>query len=768
MFSYEEFYKLYNTKTEAKYREFRSYMEKHVAEMIASGDKSFRDRMMRYSKYWGEYLVYACDLEEKRGTDYLKYASLQELKDEQKKVYQDLTTEGYMTGFAGMSNMNNQAKEVGLALSMFSAVFLKAPEEAFKHRRFRLLKLMDLYVELHKRISSRGQVKAEALISLYQDFVRHDLADAESIFFTETFSPSDEYLTEIVTEHNLTEPYYLYELGIPVGECELGWYKAFLGMDDVLVNDAAAALVDGFEMDLKGKEPQHPYRRYSDSEDYTIRRKGVAVDYPAGCEALARKVTEKLLERGYVPFIRKAESMAVSPAFTREHKGDLMRFPIEEAQSMTEATAAKCAEDNEAMLKGFAGSITIRQGVEAVRMIPEPRGKGPGGRPQRLFGRYSLRQSEKKAQDTEALKERFLAVVAEKGELSQCGHISMILPAYEPSETFPGKLAKYLKLASEKIYAERPQQVLCDVMDKASYVYLEGKGDNVTDLLVALHPIRDPKTETNFQSDSGNNVLPGGCVFTIPQLAETNGVLHLEEAKAAGVTFRNLKLTFEEGVICDYSCENFETEAENRQLIRNKLFRGSDTLPISELSIGTNTEAYKALCAEEDGWQELEGLLRKALMPSIVIGEEAASIRGAVRYNAGVGKTVLAEGVQEEPAEESVQAGEPAEAAEGVEAVKEAEEAALENASEKNTDKGQEEEKPAEQTAFRGADRGAEHTSERGSKVSWRLSIPFESIAQLSAISEEGIRTDIMREGIFVLIGTDHLNIPLLRQNEGM
>ena len=57
---------------------------------------------------------------------------------------------------------------------------------------------------------------------------------------------------------------------------------------------------------------------------------------------------------------------------------------------------------------------------------------------------------------------------------------------------------------------------------------------------------------------------------------------------------------------------------------------------------------------------------------------------------------------------------------------------------------------------------------ERRPKVSWRLSIPFESIAQLSVITEEGNRTDIMREGVFVLIGTDRLNLPLLKPSEGI
>ena len=765
MFSYEEFYKLYNTKAEARYLELRAYVEKHVSEMMAPGDKNFRDRMMRYSKYWGEYLVYACSLEEKRSTDYLNYASLQELKEEQKKLYQDLSVEGYMTGFAGTANLNNQAKEVGEALSMFSALFLKAPEEAIKHRRFRLLKLMDLYVELSKRISGKGQVKAESLISLYQDFWRNDLSERESIFFTEHFSPADEYLTDIVTGCNLMEPYYLYEMNLPISETEMGWYKAFHEMDDSLIAEAAASLADSFEADLKNREVQHPYRRYSDSEDYTVKRKVVAIDYPAGCELLAKCVAEKLKEKDYVPFIRHIETQAVSPAYLRDHNGDMMRFPISEAESITDECAEKCAVDNEALLKGFAGTIRILQGVEAVRMVAEPRGKGPGGKPQRLFGRYSVRQSEKKAQEVQALKERFLNHVSEKGQLSQCAMVSMILPAYEASETFGDKLTKYLKLASAKIYAERPQQVLCDALDRGSFVYLAGKDGNETDLLVALHPIRNPQAETNFLADSGAGVLPGGSVYTIPQLGETNGILHLAEANVGGTCFRNLKLVFEEGVICDYSCDNFETEAENRQLIRNKLLRQTDSLPISELAIGTNTDAYKALC-EADGWQDLEGLLRRSLMPSIVIGEETPGIRGSVRYNAGNAKTVLSGDAEELKTEELNPAATAEKTEEKAEAKDEEKpEAAVEEAKPEDKAEVKPEAKPEANAETETAEAKPQ---ERRAKVSWRLSIPFESIAQLSVITEEGNRTDIMREGVFVLIGTDRLNLPLLKPSEGI
>ena len=41
------------------------------------------------------------------------------------------------------------------------------------------------------------------------------------------------------------------------------------------------------------------------------------------------------------------------------------------------------------------------------------------------------------------------------------------------------------------------------------------------------------------------------------------------------------------------------------------------------------------------------------------------------------------------------------------------------------------------------------------------ITIPYEEIGNLSAVSEDGTRTDIIKDGRFVLPGTEVLNMPL-------
>ena len=56
--------------------------------------------------------------------------------------------------------------------------------------------------------------------------------------------------------------------------------------------------------------------------------------------------------------------------------------------------------------------------------------------------------------------------------------------------------------------------------------------------------------------------------------------------------YRDLKITFADGKITDYTCSNFEDEAECKKYIKGNVLHNHDTLPLGEFAIGTNTTAY--------------------------------------------------------------------------------------------------------------------------------------------------------------------------------
>ncbi|MBQ6322819.1 MAG: aminopeptidase [Lachnospiraceae bacterium] len=139
---------------------------------------------------------------------------------------------------------------------------------------------------------------------------------------------------------------------------------------------------------------------------------------------------------------------------------------------------------------------------------------------------------------------------------------------------------------------ETIQQVIIDALDQGNCVHIKGRDQNRTNLYVALHPLQDPTRETIFENCVADVNVPVGEVFTSPRLEGTNGVLHVTGVFLNGLFYENLSLTFTEGMISAYSCTNFEEPAENEAYVRANVLYHHDTLPMGECAIGTNTTAY--------------------------------------------------------------------------------------------------------------------------------------------------------------------------------
>jgi leucyl aminopeptidase (aminopeptidase T) len=136
------------------------------------------------------------------------------------------------------------------------------------------------------------------------------------------------------------------------------------------------------------------------------------------------------------------------------------------------------------------------------------------------------------------------------------------------------------------------QQHIIDVLDQGEKVHITGRGDNHTDITVKLHHLDDPARQTNFENCVADVNIPVGEVFTSPELEGTKGVLHVTQVYLNQLGYRNLELKFEEGKIVSYTCSNFDTEDENKKYIYDNVLYKHDTLPMGEFAIGTNTRAF--------------------------------------------------------------------------------------------------------------------------------------------------------------------------------
>ncbi|MBO4901978.1 MAG: aminopeptidase [Lachnospiraceae bacterium] len=256
-----------------------------------------------------------------------------------------------------------------------------------------------------------------------------------------------------------------------------------------------------------------------------------------------------------------------------------------------------------------------------------------------------------------------------------------------------------------KLY-EHMQQIIIDTLDKARYVHVVGSGKNHTDITVALYELKDPAKETIFENCVADVNIPVGEVFTSPKLTGTNGVLHVTEVYLAGLKYTDLSITFKDGCIADYTCGNFETEEENRKYIKDNVMFHHDMLPLGEFAIGTNTTAYRM--AKDFGiFDRLDILIAEKTGPHFAVGDTCYSYDEDLETFNPDGKQIVA--------------------------------------------------RDNEITIKR-----KDNPKEAYFHCHTDITIPYDELAGIYAVDENGNETAIIRDGLFVLPGLDALNQPLL------
>jgi aminopeptidase len=280
-------------------------------------------------------------------------------------------------------------------------------------------------------------------------------------------------------------------------------------------------------------------------------------------------------------------------------------------------------------------------------------------------------------------------------------------PSPEIGEQFEEIFADTVRinLLDSKRYAMIQQNII-DVLDTAEFVHVKGKPGNDTDIMVKMHPLEDPVHQTNFDNCVADVNIPVGEVFTSPVLEGTSGTLHVEDTYLNSLRFLNLRIVFEDGWIKDYSCTNFEDPEEGKKYIHQNLLLPHDTLPIGEFAIGTNTTAY-AIARKYDIMALLPVLIVEKMGPHFAIGDTCFSHEEEAPHpNFVNGKEMVA----------------------------------VEN----------------EKTATRKDDPVNAYTNKHCD-----ITLPYEMLASITAITRDGQRKDIIRDGRFVVPGTSELNKPL-------
>lgn len=249
------------------------------------------------------------------------------------------------------------------------------------------------------------------------------------------------------------------------------------------------------------------------------------------------------------------------------------------------------------------------------------------------------------------------------------------------------------------------QEVMINELNQAEFVRVQGIGKNRTDMKVMMHIMEHPERETNFENCLADVNIPVGEVFTSPRLTGTEGCLNVSEVYLNDLKFVDLELHFKDGKVTDYTCGNFDQEEANIRFVKENLLQNRETLPIGEFAIGTNTTAY-VMANRYQIVYKLPILIVEKMGPHFAVGDTCYSYSEENRLFNPDGKEIVA--------------------------------------------------KDNECSILRKEDESKAyfhcHTD---------ITIPYAEIGSIRSVHADGTEVEIMRNGRFVLPGTEELNRPL-------
>ncbi len=185
------------------------------------------------------------------------------------------------------------------------------------------------------------------------------------------------------------------------------------------------------------------------------------------------------------------------------------------------------------------------------------------------------------------------------------------------------------------------QQKIIDCLDTGEYVRIKGTGNNRTDLKVMLYEMEDPATETIFENCTADVNIPVGEVFTSPKLTGTEGILNVSRIFLNGLEYTDLSITFKDGMITEYNCGNFTNSEENKRYMKENILYNQDTLPMGEFAIGTNTTAY-VMAGKYGIWDKLPILIAEKTGPHFAVGDTCYKMSEELTLRNSDGKKIVA------------------------------------------------------------------------------------------------------------------------------
>ena len=665
------------------------------------GENTVSEKYRDYFRTLADFALLVDKLKEKiENGEYYKF-SIEELECWNTHLYDDVLGEHYKTSYANPAFATEKfGIEYGRLLSFLYTELRGVIPYAFEKKTEYLDILFELFIEVYNQFEEENEPENEQVrqtIYWYaSDYCDVFLADR----IKEQIDPEDNFAADLIMNSDFNDVRYLYYYGEYVSENEKRTAMHLNELPLETIQKMADVYTEGYRIG------------FVNTGKNLSKKATVNIRYTLGFERVIRIAIENFRKMGLKPTIYRA---GVSVLTKRQH------LKIGYYGGIANKQYEYDHKDDQALI---LDRQFMERKLEVMRTTYEQykdlarRHAGPAC--METFGEEPFTPVSK----SEAVK---LNDKQKEISLEYDSKSSQIVNSYIPGDERSFTIVAYpvpeigdqyeeifdeiikINTLDAKVY-EKVQQTIIDALDQGTSVHILGNNGNHTDLRVQLYKLKDPKKETIFENCVADVNIPVGEVFTSPVLEGTNGVLHVSQVYLNELLYKDLEVTFSNGMVADYSCKNFEHELENKEYFLDNVLYRHPTLPLGEFAIGTNTTAYVA-AKKYNIADKMPILIAEKMGPHFAVGDTCYSWAEDIKVYNPNGKEIVARDNSV-----SIQRKEDISAA-----------------------------------YFHC------HTD---------ITIPYEELKSITVECADGKEIEIIRDGIFVLPGTEILNEPLKNSNK--
>ena len=596
-------------------------------------EKTVAEPYREYFQHVARFILKLDELKQNVESGKQKEMSEEELQKEMKDLYADELEANYEKSYA---NPAYAVSVLGGELGSFlSAVYteIRGSISYVQEQRMEYVVIgAELFIEIYNKFEEEKQPQPESLKEIFYWYASDycDVFAADRI--KDQIDPeSGCFIVNMIMNEDLSDLRYLYRMGEYVGENERGTAAYLNSLPQEKIDKMADTFSEGYRIGFvnTGKD--------------LSKKSVVNIYYAMGFERIVKKAIENFEKMGLKPTIFRTSHSVITRGrnsqigffnisgnrqYIYDHRDDIGLVMDKQYVERKLEVMRTTYEQNKEIAAGYAGPAVIDIFGEKTFV--------PQAKPE------TVKLSEKQEELLVAMNGRAGRLTNEYLPGDERSFTIISWPVPEIGEQYHEIFDETIKINTldYKLY-QKVQQTMIDALDKGEYVKVTGSGENQTDLKVMLHPLADPAKETIFENCVADVNIPVGEVFTSPVLEGTEGTLFVSKVFLHGLPYYNLKISFKEGKITEYTCTNFDSEEENKKYIFDNILHNHQTLPIGEFAIGTNTVAYE-MGRKFDIEAKLPILIAEKTGPHFAVGDTCYSMSEDIVLHNPDGKEIVA------------------------------------------------------------------------------------------------------------------------------